>query len=355
LDAGPLYKNAALVAHRRSAQRVIERLLREGALDPARRIVTAAEVTIPVRGDAARLALLARELDARLAEAPDLPAREGRKSPREQVLDVLAPALPAALLPCVPDKWEQHGDVLVLRLPEELREHEAMIGGAFAAVFGLKCVLDDAEGVRGELREMHARPIFGHDSLATHVENGVRYRFDAARVMLSSGNVAERIRAARLPARGETVVDMFAGIGYFALPLAVHAGAARVHALEKNPVAFHYLEENAALNGVGGIVDPWPGDNREFPLEGIADRVMMGYVGGTRAFLPKAFALLKPGGGVIHLHDTAHAQRWRDELTRDALDAARACGTVVRIADARVVKSYSPGVVHAVLDIDVRR
>lgn len=349
-----MYYNPAFVAQRQRAEGVIRQLLSAGLLDPTRRIASGDEVTIPVRSDAS-LASWADRLGVRLVDAPGLLPREGRKPPREEVRDIVRAALAPALAALVPDKWEQHGDVLVLRLPDELRPHEGLLGAAFAEVLRLKCVLDDPEGVTGEYREMRARIISGQDPVATHIENGVKYRFDASRIMFSSGNVAERMRAATLPARGETIVDMFAGIGYFTLPLAVHAGAARIHAIEKNPVSFHYLNENARLNGVADIIDAWPGDNREFPHEGIADRVMMGYVGGTRKFLPKAFALLKPEGGIIHLHDTAHADHWKDELTRASLDAARACGTVLRVADARVVKSYSPGIVHAVLELHVER
>ncbi|MFA5860328.1 MAG: class I SAM-dependent methyltransferase family protein [Candidatus Thermoplasmatota archaeon] len=354
MDAGPTYYNAAFVAERHQAEAVIRQLLRAGLLDPTRRIASGADVVIPVRSHPS-LPSWAHRLGVKLVQDRPLLPRDGRRSPHEEVLDILRPALTPALLDAVPDKWEQHGDVLVLRLPGALREHGPIVGGAFAQVLGLRSVLDDPAGVSGEYREMSATLLWGDDPIATHVENGISYRFDASRIMFSSGNVHERMRVARLPARGETIVDMFAGIGYFTLPLAVHAGAARIHAIEKNPVSFQYLQENARANDVAGIIDPWLGDNREFPLEGIADRVMMGYVGGTRKFLPKAFALLKREGGVIHLHDTAHADHWKDELTRASLDAARACGTVVRVTDARLVKSYSPGVVHAVLELRVRR
>jgi tRNA wybutosine-synthesizing protein 2 len=355
LDAGPLYKNPALVAQRRRAEAAIRSLLKAGLLDATRRIASGEEVTIPVRSDPS-LASWAARLDARLVDAPGLEPREDRKSPRDEVVAIVRPALGDALAALVPDKWEQHGDVMVMRFPPALRPHEALVAGAFAQVFGLKSVLDDEEGVGGELREMRAcRLAWGDDPVATHVENGIRYRFDASRVMFSSGNVHERMRAGQLPARGETVVDMFAGIGYFALPLAVHARAARVHAIEKNPVSYRYLVENAQLNEVADVIEPWFGDNREFPYEGIADRVMMGYFPGTHAFLPKAFALLKPEGGTIHYHDTAHAERWKDELTRRVLDAGRACGRVLAIEHSRIVKTHSPGVVHAVLDVRARR
>lgn len=58
---------------------------------------------------------------------------------------------------------------------------------------------------------------------------------------------------------------------------------------------------------------------------------------------------------MIHFHNTAHEHVWKDELTRQVLDAARAFGAIVRVEEARIVKSHSPGVVHAVLRASVRR
>lgn len=349
MDAGEHYKNPALVVARLDAEKAVRALHRAGLLDPTRKIAGGGEhVLIPVRA-APELSDWALRLAARIVEAPPLAPREGRVTPYEQVLARLEGALPDERLAEVPAKWEQHGDVLVVRLPESLRPHAGVVARAYADALVLRAVIDDRAGVSGELREMQGALLLGEDPVATHVENGIRYRFDASRIMFSSGNVAERARAAGIPAACETVVDMFAGIGYFTLPLAMHARPARVHALEKNPVSFRYLVENVDLNGVKGVVEPWLGDNREYPHEGIADRVLMGYFPRTEAFLPKALALLKPRGGVIHFHNTAHAESWKDEMTRQVLDAARACGRVVRIEEARIVKTHSPGVVHAVV------
>ena len=57
--------------------------------------------------------------------------------------------------------------------------------------------------------------------------------------MFSSGNVSEKARIARLDASGEVVLDLFAGVGYWTLPLLVHAGALHVHACEWNPDCAH--------------------------------------------------------------------------------------------------------------------
>jgi len=341
------------VVERRHAEAVIRALQAEGLLDPARKIVAGPEVTIPVRarGD---LAALAQRVGARLVPDAEAPAREGRVAPRERVVALLRGRLEDRLLAQVPDKWEQHGDVLVLRMPDALLPAGREVAQAFAEVLGLKTVLHDPAGVAGELREMRAVPLLGDDPVALHVENGVRYRFDASRIMFSSGNLAERMRVAALPVEGETIVDMFAGIGYFTLPLAVHARPARIHALEKNPLSHRYLVENVALNGVAHVVEPWLGDNREFPREGIADRVLMGYFPRTQDFLPKALALLNPPGGTLHYHNTAHAESWKEEMEGQVRAACSAAGGTCEVADARVVKTHSPGVVHAVVEVRVK-
>ena len=42
--------------------------------------------------------------------------------------------------------------------------------------------------------------------------------------MFSSGNTTERQRMGRLQCAGETVVDLYAGIGYYTLPFLCKAG-----------------------------------------------------------------------------------------------------------------------------------
>ena len=59
--------------------------------------------------------------------------------------------------------------------------------------------------------------------------------------MFSSGNVSEKARIARIDVRGETVLDLYAGIGYWTLPFLVHGRAERVHACEMNPFSIEAL------------------------------------------------------------------------------------------------------------------
>ena len=70
-------------------------------------------------------------------------------------------------------------------------------------------------------RDSQLTMMLGSDSWVEQKENGIRYGLDAAKCMFSSGNVSEKMRVARFGCGGETVVDLFAGIGYFTLPYLV--------------------------------------------------------------------------------------------------------------------------------------
>ncbi|KAJ1974872.1 S-adenosylmethionine-dependent methyltransferase, partial [Dimargaris xerosporica] len=84
---------------------------------------------------------------------------------------------------------------------------------------------------------IHAKPTTDTFWASTR-QNGVEYRWAPLHTMFCAGNITEKLRVATSPwfrVGGGTVVDLYAGVGYFTLPYLVHAGAARVHACELNP------------------------------------------------------------------------------------------------------------------------
>lgn len=70
--------------------------------------------------------------------------------------------------------------------------------------------------------------LLGADGWVVHKENGISFTLDVTQCMFSSGNVTERMRMAKIPCEGEDIVDLYAGIGYYTLPLLVHAKASHV-------------------------------------------------------------------------------------------------------------------------------
>ncbi|MBM4237654.1 MAG: class I SAM-dependent methyltransferase family protein [Euryarchaeota archaeon] len=276
------------------------------------------------------------------------PERSCHRSPYERVLE--SAVVPEDLKYLLPDKWERIGDVLILKIPTELEPYGPLIAESYAEAVGTKTVCEDLGKIIGPYRTPNLKVIFGKETETIHLENGIRYKLDVAKLMFSSGNVDERKRMGELDCEGETVVDMFAGIGYFTLPIAVHAKAERVIACEINPLAHRYLKENLALNGVEGKVDPFLGDNRDLPGEAFADRVVMGYVGTTHEYLPKAMSLVRPGG-VVHYHETCPIDLLPGRPIQRIAEAA--AGREHRILTMREVKSYGPSTIHVAVEFEL--
>lgn len=272
-----------------------------------------------------------------------------RRPPQERIRERLSeyPELAGR----VPERWEYVGDIVIVRMDEECLAHSDIIGRAYAEVLGAKTVCADIRGVSGEFRQPSMRIIYGTDTESVRLENGIRYGFDVTKVMFASGNTDERMRMRRLDCTGETVVDMFAGIGYFTLPLAKFSGARRVFACEKNPESYQFLLRNIRDNEVSDIVIPMLGDNRDIPGRAFADRILMGYVQTTSKFLPTALRMIRPGG-MIHYHDTFYVSEY-ERRVEEVFSAACGDSFDYEILGIREVKSFAPSVSHYVADVRI--
>lgn len=284
------------------------------------------------------------------------PERRSRIPPAERVRTRLAEVVGERVARTMPSGYHRLGRVLLLQRPESLAPYDTVLGRAWQEELGVETVLVKTGPIDGELRTPRVRCVAGSRTETEVVEHGVRWRFDAAQVMFAAGNRTERLRAGRLVRRGEVVADLFAGIGYFAIPAALPGRAARVWAVEKNPVSVRYLTENAALNGVADRVTVVPGDNRTVALpERSFDRVFLGYLPSALPWVPRALSLLVPVGGWLHVHTVADVRVPLSEVAREVERSAESAGARPLAAPcARLVKPYGPGRNHVVVDLDVR-
>jgi len=206
--------------------------------------------------------------------------------------------------------------------------------------------------IKGVQREPDVEVIIGDGTETVHRENHCFFKLDVSKIMWSKGNTTERKRMSQLVEDGETVVDLFSGIGYFTIPMAVHGNPKKIYAVEINPVAYGYLAENIKINKIGDVVEPIKGDCRDLAPRNIADRVLMGYIGNTNEYLDVAMEVLKDEG-VIHYHESVPDKL---KFKRPAERVQRAAkGYEVDILNQRIIKKYSPGVYHVVVDARVRK
>jgi tRNA wybutosine-synthesizing protein 2 len=207
-------------------------------------------------------------------------------------------------------------------------------------------------GIEGQFRLPKRELLLGSGTETLHKEHGCFFKQDVTKVMYSKGNLEERKRMSRM-GKGEVVVDMFAGIGYFSIPMAVHSRPKKITGIEINLESFAYLEENIKLNRVEDIIAPIFGDCSKFTPEGTADRVLMGYIGNTDYYLGQAIKTLKSSGGILHYHETVPENLARTRPQERIKKAAETLEKKVEILETRRIKKYSPGILHVVVDARV--
>ncbi len=248
--------------------------------------------------------------------------------PRERpttLLDILSRSIPRELLEEAPRSFDVIGDIAVVELRPGLWPYRRAVGEAIMTLHKrVRLVLAKGGPVSGPFRLRELVPIAGSGPTETaHREHGCVFKLDVARVYFSPRLSYEHARVASQAREGEVVVDMFAGVGPFAILMAKRAPRLLAFAIDINSVAFHYLALNVRANKVMGRVVPVLADARraaEGALEGVADRVIMNLPERAREFLDAACRALRPEGGVLHFYTFAGAP----EPEREALEALRA-------------------------------
>lgn len=245
------------------------------------------------------------------------------------------------------------GHVSVLWLEPEATPAKERIGQAVLEFDPkIRSVLRRTAPISGPFRQPAMELIAGDSDTETAFrENYCTFHLDPMKVMFSIGNKAERARMSQLGA-GELVIDMFAGIGQFSIPMAVHARPRMIHAIEWNPDAFNYLQQNIQANRVSHLVTPHLGDTGILApqiAKGKADRVLMGLIQGTTRYLSQAIACLH-AGGTLHVHEIGPREDAISGMINALEHAAQHEGRRVTLLSTRTVKTYSPGWNHFVLD-----
>ncbi|ALT69804.1 class I SAM-dependent methyltransferase family protein [Methanobrevibacter millerae] len=235
-------------------------------------------------------------------------------------------------------KYKKIGDILILNDDSDNLEE-------LAEKHNVKTIMK-IDHIQGTKREPVYKILFGSETETINKENKCLFKLDLSKVMWSKGNVNERLRIAKLVRDNETVLDMFAGIGYFSIPIGVHSNARKVISIEINPNSYYYLCENVKLNKCDNIT-PVLGDCLVETPKYNADRILMGYVKTTHHYLKVAVNSLNKGG-IIHYHETVPEKLLE---TRPISRIKQAAGDRdVELLKINKIKKYAPGVEHVVID-----
>ena len=243
-------------------------------------------------------------------------------------------------------KWKRIGNVLILDSKFHYESYEDL--QVLSKKHNVKTIMK-IDHIQGTKREPVYNILYGNETETIHKENGCLFKLDLSKVMWSKGNNNERLRIAKLVEDNEVVLDMFAGIGYFSIPIGVHSNAKHIYSIEINPNSYFYLCENIKLNKLDNIT-PILGDCMVHALKYKADRIIMGYIKTTHHYLNVAINSLNEGG-ILHYHETVPEKLMNTRPLERII--SQAGNREVELLKLNKIKKYAPGVEHVVLDVKV--
>lgn len=249
--------------------------------------------------------------------------------------------LPPDLHKFIPTSFDRLGDVILLKLDPELSDWKSIIGSELLKQFTVKSVFNKLGDVETEFRTIPWECIAGPDNPVTiHRMHGLRFRVDITKVYFNARLSNEYYRIASLCQDEETIIDMFAGIGPFAL-LCASLKSVTVYALDINPSAIELLHQNISLNKrhLHGTIYPSCGDSKQL-IQSLpqATKIIMNLPGLAIDFLLEAAGHLAEGG-TIFLHQFIHLSK--EEKKNDLVEPAKLIHAKLSQINAKTEKSYS--------------
>ncbi|KAK6788962.1 hypothetical protein RDI58_012761 [Solanum bulbocastanum] len=165
----------------------------------------------------------------------------------------------------VPSSFETIGHIAHLNITDDLLPYKDVIAKVIydKNYPRIQTVVNKVGTITNEFRVPKFEILAGKDDMITEVKQyGATFKLDYSSVYWNSRLEHEHIRLVSKFQAGETVCDMFAGIGPFAIP-AAQKGCA-VYANDLNPDSIRYLKTNAEISKVDDLVFPYNMDARKF-------------------------------------------------------------------------------------------
>ncbi|XP_020882510.1 tRNA (guanine(37)-N1)-methyltransferase 1 isoform X2 [Arabidopsis lyrata subsp. lyrata] len=165
----------------------------------------------------------------------------------------------------IPSSFETIGHIAHLNLHDELLPFKDVIAKVIydKNYPRIKTIVNKVGSITNEFRVPKFEVLAGENGMETEVKQyGARFKLDYGLVYWNSRLEHEHMRLSSLFKPGETVCDMFAGIGPFAIPAAQKG--CFVYANDLNPDSVRYLKINAKFNKVDDLICVHNMDARKF-------------------------------------------------------------------------------------------
>ncbi|MEW6042883.1 MAG: class I SAM-dependent methyltransferase family protein [Thermoproteota archaeon] len=255
--------------------------------------------------------------------------------------------------------FDQIGDIIVIRIPESLLSKKKIIGQTLLQkVSHVRSVFYQVSDVEGDFRTRNLEIIAGEDNTETEYrEFGCRFKVDVEKAFFSPRLSTERSRIADLIQDGETVINMFGGVGMFSI-IAAKKKKCTVYNIDLNPYAAKLCEQNIRLNKkLVGTVISIHGDASQVIKEQLQDkgnRTLMLLPERSDEFLDSAISATK-SGGMIHYYSHQHADKGQDPVEVSKQHYLEVSPVRSEILGGRMVRAVGPRYYQTVVDVRITK
>ncbi len=254
--------------------------------------------------------------------------------------------------------FDQIGDIIVIRIPDSLLSKKKVIGETLLKeVSTAKSVLYQSSDVSGDFRTRSLELLAGEDKTETeYKEFGCRFFVDVEKAFFSPRLSTERERIADIIRDGETVINMFGGVGMFSI-LAAKNKKCIVYNIDINPVASQLCEKNISLNKLVGEVISLNGDAAQIvndQLKEKGDRTLMLLPERSDEFLESAILATK-NGGIIHYYSHIHADKKQDAPKLSEEHYLKVTNVKSEILGSKIVRAVGPRYYQTVVDVKITK
>jgi len=335
-----------ILVKRHEAERIRQELISLNLLDNEYAPKAAQEgIYFPVRAEFKDFKLVETNLKKRTPRVFSLEESLRDKLTPEELVDVIK-------------SFDIIGDIAIIEIPEKLEKKEKLIASSLLSIHrNVKCVYKKSGPMEGVYRTRKLKFLAGERRTVTeYKENDCRFRLDVAKVYFTPRLSFERERIAEQVKPGEHILALFAGVGPFPIVIVKLQPHVKIHAVELNPDAFKYMQENIRLNRMQEIITPLLGDVKEIvPAKFVnsADRILMPLPKGAEKFLGEAFLAAKKNC-IVHFYQFASEQNPFEEAEKLVANEAMISGRKAEVTGKRVVRPFAPSVVQVVMDFRVK-
>ncbi|WP_042683580.1 class I SAM-dependent methyltransferase [Candidatus Nitrosotenuis chungbukensis] len=254
--------------------------------------------------------------------------------------------------------FDQIGEIIIVRIPDSLLSKKKMIGEALLEnVHPARSVFYQATPVEGDFRTRNLEILAGEDNTETEYrEYGCRFKVDVEKAFFSPRLSTERDRIAQMIQDGETMINMFGGIGMFSI-IAAKKKKCTVYNIDLNPYAAKLCEENIRLNKLAGRVISIHGDAAQVVKEQLqdkGDRTLMLLPERSDEFLDSAISATK-SGGTIHYYSHQHADKRQDAVEVSKQHYLQVTPVKSEILGGRMVRAVGPRYYQTVVDVRITK